>query len=120
MGKQKIKPERVNKWDFSNLFCKKKFLWTISTSGIKYDDTDIEHFENETWSLNIYLSGEGNNDQNYDETDVITVCSNKEDPAEYLFYYTTFIRSLFWKVFILPFLVKTSVNEIFHRHFGYN
>jgi len=51
---------------------------------------------------------------------VITVCSNKEDPAEYLFYYTTFIRSLFWKVFILPFLVKTSVNEIFHRHFGYN
>lgn len=37
------------------------------TSDIRCDDTDIEHFENEISSFNIYLCGEESNVQHHDE-----------------------------------------------------
>lgn len=37
------------------------------TSDIRCDDIDIEHFENEIWSFNIYPGGEGRNVPHYDE-----------------------------------------------------
>ena len=37
------------------------------TSGIRYNDINMEHFENQTRLFNIYLSGKGSEVQNNGE-----------------------------------------------------
>lgn len=75
------------------------------TSGINYDDIDMEYFENETWMFNIYLTGEGRMFKMRMKTNMIKSCFNKEEPAEYLFCDKSFLE-----IFVLPFLEKTSIN----------
>lgn len=39
------------------------------------------------------------------KTNTVRICSNKEESSEHIFYYKSF-----WEVFILPLIVKKSVN----------